>query len=133
MFTGEIALEIIKSLGAPEQVSDQKSVKEIKGKPACSGKVVGKVRVSLSASDVTDIEVGAILVCAMTSPDYVPAMKRSGAIVTDEGGLLCHAAIMSRELGKPCVIATRIATKVLKDGDLVEVDAGQGIVKILNK
>jgi pyruvate,water dikinase len=60
-------------------------------------------------------------------------MKKAGAIVTDEGGLTCHAAIVSRELRVPCVIGTKIATKVLKDGDLVEVDADRGIVKILGK
>jgi pyruvate,water dikinase len=67
----------------------------------------------------------------MTTPDYVPSMKVAGAIVTNEGGLLCHAAIISRELGKPCVIATKIATQVFKDGDMVEVDADKGIIRIL--
>lgn len=74
-----------------------------------------------------------ILVCSMTSPDYVPAMKQASAIVTDEGGLLSHASIISRELGKPCIIGTKISTKVLKDGDYVEVDADNGVVKILQK
>lgn len=60
-------------------------------------------------------------------------MRKAGAIVTDEGGITCHAAIVSRELGKPCVIGTKIATKVLKDGDEVEVDAEQGIVRILRR
>jgi pyruvate,water dikinase len=69
----------------------------------------------------------------MTSPDYVPAMKRAKAIITDEGGLLSHAAIMSREFGKPCIIGTKIATKILKDGMMVEVDADKGIVRIINK
>jgi pyruvate,water dikinase len=67
----------------------------------------------------------------MTRPEYISAMKKAAAIVTDEGGITCHAAIVSRELKKPCIIGTKIATKVLKDGDLVEVDADKGIVKIL--
>ena len=67
----------------------------------------------------------------MTSPDYVPAMKRAAAIVTDEGGLLSHAAIISRELGKPCIVGTKVATKVLKDGYLIEVNANDGTIKIL--
>lgn len=69
----------------------------------------------------------------MTSPWYLPAMKKATAIVTDEGGITCHAAIVSRELKKPCIIGTKIATKVLKDGDLVEVDANKGIVRIIKQ
>ena len=61
------------------------------------------------------------------------AMKKASAIITDEGGIICHAAIASRELKKPCIIGTKIATKILKDGDLVEVDADNGIVGILGK
>lgn len=69
----------------------------------------------------------------MTTPDFVPIMKRASAFVTDEGGITCHAAIVSREMKKPCIIGTKIATQVLKDGDLVEVDADKGVVKILEK
>ncbi len=77
------------------------------------------------------IRQGEILVAVITYPALLPAMERASAIVTDEGGLLCHAAIVSRELGIPCVVGTRIATKVLKDGDLIEVDASEGVVKRL--
>ena len=69
----------------------------------------------------------------MTRPEFVHLMRTAKGIITDEGGIACHAAIVSRELGKPCIIGTKIATKVLKDGDLVEVDANKGIVKILKK
>jgi pyruvate,water dikinase len=69
----------------------------------------------------------------MTSPEYVPAMKRSAAIVTDEGGLLSHAAIMSREFGKPCIIATKNGTRFLHTGDLVEVNANRGVVRIIKR
>ena len=65
----------------------------------------------------------------MTTPDYVPAMRKASAVVTDEGGITCHAAIFSREINKPCVIGTKFATQVLKDGDIVEVDADNGIVR----
>lgn len=65
----------------------------------------------------------------MTSPDYILAIKKAGAIVTDEGGLTCHVAIVSRELGIPCVIGTKTGTKMLKTGDKIEVDAEKGIVK----
>jgi pyruvate, water dikinase len=74
-----------------------------------------------------------VLVAGMTRPEYVSLMKNSSAIITDEGGITCHAAIVARELKKPCVIATKVATKVLKDGDLVEVDADKGIVKVIRK
>ena len=69
----------------------------------------------------------------MTTPDLMPTIKQAKAIITDEGGLTCHAAIISRELGIPCIIGTKIATKVLKNGDLVEVDAEKGILKILKR
>jgi len=71
------------------------------------------------------------MVACMTKPEFVPAMKKAIAIITDEGGLTCHAAIISRELGIPCVIGTKVATKILKDGMEVEVDADKGIVKII--
>ena len=65
----------------------------------------------------------------MTFPSFIAAMEKAAAFVTDEGGILCHAAIVSREMNKPCVIATKIATKIFKDGDLVEVDADKGVVR----
>ena len=67
----------------------------------------------------------------MTRPEFVPLMKRSLAVITDEGGITCHAAIVSRELKIPCVIGTKIATRKLKDGDMVEVDATNGIVRVV--
>ncbi|MFC1612894.1 PEP-utilizing enzyme [Patescibacteria group bacterium] len=74
-----------------------------------------------------------MLVSHMTNPGIVPAMKQAVAIITDMGGITCHAAIVSRELKKPCIIGTKIATQVLKDGDMVEVDADKGIVRILKR
>jgi pyruvate,water dikinase len=105
------------------------SITQFSGQIACKGFVRGKVKVALLPAQAKTIKAGEILVCPMTNPSYVPAMKLCGAIITDEGGLLSHAAIMSREFNKPCVIGTKIATKVLKDGDLVEVDANEGIVR----
>jgi pyruvate,water dikinase len=72
-----------------------------------------------------------VIVAEMTNPDYVPWMKRAAAFVTDEGGMTCHAGIVARELGKPCVVGTKIATKVFKDGDMLEVDAMNGLVRRL--
>jgi len=107
-------------------------IREIKGLGVSSGKVRGKVKVCSGGKEAQEkVEKGDILVTGMTLPDYVPAMKKSAAIITDEGGLTCHAAIISRELGIPCIVGTKIATEVLKDGDLVEVDADEGLIKII--
>ncbi|OGI35302.1 MAG: hypothetical protein A2407_02495 [Candidatus Moranbacteria bacterium RIFOXYC1_FULL_44_8] len=76
---------------------------------------------------------GDILVTTMTTPDYIVALRKASAVVTDEGGMTCHAAIVSRELKIPGIVATKIATKVLHDGDLVEVRANHGVVKILKR
>jgi phosphohistidine swiveling domain-containing protein len=111
----------------------QKNVEEFKGSIACKGKVKGKIKIIKTKDKFNQFNEGEILVTSMTTPDFVLIMKKSLAIITDEGGLSCHAAIMSRELNIPCIIGTKIATKVLKDGDLVGVDAEKGIVKILKR
>ncbi|MDD3976333.1 MAG: PEP-utilizing enzyme, partial [Candidatus ainarchaeum sp.] len=108
-------------------------VQEIKGQIGYKGKVKGKVRIITSINQIKDFKQGEIMVSPMTMPNYLPAMKKASAFVTDEGGITCHAAIVSRELKKPCVIGTKIATEVLKTGDYVEVDANKGVVKILKK
>jgi len=106
-------------------------IKVIKGMCASLGKAKGKVKVVKSARDIGKVEEGNILVAVMTRPDYVIGMKKAAAIVTDEGGITCHAAIVSRELKIPCIIGTRIGSRVLKDGDSVEVDADNGEVRIV--
>ena len=93
--------------------------------------VTGKVRIVIKGEDFSKFMNGEILVTNMTRPEFVPLIKKSIAIITDEGGITCHAAIVSRELKKPCIIGTKNATKVLKDGDVVEVDANNGVVKII--
>lgn len=103
---------------------------ELKGVAAYHGFVKGKVRVVSNFRGVS-LKQGKILVTGMTDPNFVPLIKNAAAIITDGGGLLCHAAIVARELKKPCIIGTKIATKVLKDGDMVEVDAEKGIVRII--
>ena len=104
---------------------------EIIGNSACPGKVEGVVKIVFDPDKPGKFNNGDILVCGMTRPEYVVLMKKAGAIVTDAGGVLSHAAIISRELNKPCVIGTQIATRVLRDGDIVEVDATLGIIKKL--
>lgn len=108
-------------------------IKEIKGNPAFPGVVEGLIKIIINKADFKKFNPGEILVTPMTTPDFVPLMKQSLAIITDEGGITCHAAIVAREMKKPCVIGTKLATKLLSDGDLVKVDAGKGIVKILKK
>lgn len=105
--------------------------KEIKGSIAMKGKVTGPVRVLYKKSEIPHLKDGEVLVTAMTTPDYLPAMNKAVAFITDEGGITCHAAIVAREMRKPCVIGTKIATQVLKDGDMVEVDADNGVVRII--
>lgn len=105
----------------------------IKGICASPGIVRGRVRVLESYREISKMKKGEILVTSKTTPKFVPAMEKASAIVADEGGLLSHAAIVSRELKICCVVGAKIATKVLKDGDMVEVDADKGIVKILKR
>jgi phosphoenolpyruvate synthase/pyruvate phosphate dikinase len=106
---------------------------EIKGISAYLGKAKGIVKIIKHPSELGKINEGDILVAQMTFPAFISAMHKASAFVTDEGSITCHAAIVAREMKKPCIIGTKIATKVLKDGDLVEVDANKGIVRILEK
>lgn len=105
-----------------------KGVELVHGLPASPGAAAGRTEIILHPSEIVNLKEGEILVAEMTTPDFVPAMKRSAAIVTDRGGRTCHAAIVSRELGVPCVVGTSNATKVLKEKQLVTVDGFQGKV-----
>ena len=109
----------------------KESLKELKGLGVSPGKVRGAAAIIISNADFPKFRKGQILIASATRPDFVPIMKNAAAIVTDEGGILSHAAIISRELEIPCVVGTKSATKVLKDGDKIEVDANKGTVKIL--
>lgn len=129
-FSGTRALSLAK------KVLDLGSIKTkvIIGTPVSLGKIVARVKVcSGSEEAIKKIKRGDILVCGMTLPNYVPAMKKAGAIITDEGGLTCHAAILARELDIPCIVGTKIATKILKDGYKVEVNANHGVIRILKR
>ncbi|MEI6649986.1 MAG: PEP-utilizing enzyme [Candidatus Moraniibacteriota bacterium] len=101
----------------------------IEGSVASRGTAIGKAKIVLTQVDFSKLERGDVLVTSMTRPEFVPIMERAAAIVTDEGGITCHAAIVSRELGIPCVIGTQVATRKLHDGDVIEVDAIHGIVR----
>jgi len=116
-----------------EKQAKIKNIKELTGTTAYPGKVKGIVKIINSTKDLEKFNDNDILVSFSTNPSLVPAMNRAAAIVTNTGGVTCHAAIVSRELKIPCVIGTNIATKVLKDGDFVEVDADKGVVKIIKR
>ena len=104
----------------------------VKGLPSSPGMGYGKVHVIADPKDIDEFKDGEILVTEMTAPDWVPAMKKAQAIVTDSGGMTCHASIVSRELGIPCIVGTKsrgqAATEVLKTGEEVTVDASNGVV-----
>lgn len=127
--------EEVEKLVSEEDITEFKQIDEdiqqIKGQIAFRGLVKGRVRVLFSQQDADKLEEGEILVASMTTPELLSAMRKAGAFITDEGGITCHAAIVAREFKTPCITGTKIATKVLKDGDLVEVDAYLGIVKKL--
>ncbi len=109
------------------------NIRKIKGQVASSGVASGKIHILFTDEDVTSFKRGEILVSVATNPIFMPAMEKAIAIITDEGGLLSHAAVVSRELHVPCIVGTKVATRILKDNDLVEVDATKGIITILKK
>lgn len=111
----------------------ESSTREVRGFSASKGVVKGLVKVVFGSKDFAKVERGDILVAIMTSVDFIPVMERAAAFVTNEGGITSHASIVAREMGKPCIIGTKIATKVLKDGDIVEVSADEGRVTVIKR
>lgn len=135
LLTGQKAEEFI---GSQEFEKTNDDFNELKGVIANPGFASGEVKIIHSHSksqskEVQKMKKGQILVTGSTKPQLMVACRKAIAIVTDEGGMLSHAAIVSRELNIPCIVGTKNATQVLKDGDLVEVDAKNGIVKILKR
>jgi len=126
-YTGEQAQKAVEMI--QQETIGQMS--EIHGQCGCQGVARGIVRIVDVIADMDKVKPGDILVAISTQPDLVPAMKKAAAFVTNQGGVTSHAAIVAREMNKPCVIGTKIATKVLKDGMEVEVDATKGIVRII--
>jgi pyruvate, water dikinase len=123
----------ITTLGAPARTNSASSAAElgtvlVRGLGASPGRGSGAVRLLRSPSEGDSLAPGDILVATMTNPDWVPILRRAGGLVTDGGGMTCHAAIVSRELGVPCVVGARNATQVLRDGEAVTVDGGKGVV-----
>ncbi len=121
--TKEETANILSSLHTSEELS------EVRGKCAYEGFVCGRVCIINDIKDGENFQEGDVVVSINTSPSLMPFLIKCSAIVTDEGGIMCHAAIVSRELKKPCIIGTKQATKVFKNGDYIEVDASSGIAQ----
>lgn len=124
---------LLRYLRNKNNLNKYKKVLEVSGTVASRGVVCGRARVLRSITEKNKFLKNEILITQATTPDWVPIMEKASAIVTDLGGLTSHAAIMSRELEVPCVINTRIGTVVFKTGDLVEVNANRGIIRIIKK
>lgn len=107
------------------------------GQSACRGIAKGRARIVPFSLDpkiyMANFKKGEVLISTTTGPEMVSIMKKAAAIVIEEGGLMSHAAIVAREFNIPCVVGTKCATEVFKDGDLVEVDADKGVIKVLKK
>ena len=121
-----------KQEAAEEMATTEERKVIIKGLPASPGKGAGRAHVILNPKDIDEFKDGEVLVTEMTAPDWVPAMKKAKAIVTDSGGMTCHASIVSRELGIPCIVGTKsrgqAATTTIQDGTDITVDASNGVV-----
>jgi pyruvate,water dikinase len=118
----------ITTLSRPAAAGTAPDVPLLRGLAASSGTAVGAVRVLTTPVEGKHLRAGEVLVAPMTNPDWVPTIRRAAALVTDGGGMTCHAAIVARELGVPCVVGTQRATTVLRDGEVVTVDGGHGLV-----
>jgi len=125
-FIGSQANNYLKNNIKMERI--RKNMTVIHGMAAYLGRVTGRVKVIASSRDMFKVKEGDILVASQTTPDLVPAMKKAAAFVTDIGGITSHAAIVAREMKKPCIIGTKVASQVLKDHDLIEVNANEGDV-----
>ncbi len=121
--------ELQNKINEVKPVEDTNS--KLKGTVACKGIARGYAKIVMGSANQDKVQSGDILVTSMTTPDLLPCMGRAAAFITDEGGITCHAAIVAREMKKPCIIGTKMATQILKDGDLVEVDANTGVINII--
>ena len=131
VFTGRKAEKLKEE--AESCLGINKGASQLVGECAFPGQVIGTIKIVNSIDELNKVTKGDILVSFATNPSIIPAMKKAGAIVTDAGGITSHASIVSRELKIPCLIGTRFATRIFKDNDLVEVDATNGVVKLIKK
>jgi len=111
--------------------SNIQNTQELHGTVANTGVARGRVRIIKNMLSLNKFQAGDILVASMTRPEYMSAIKKAAAIITNEGGITCHAAIIARELNIPTIIGTKNATQILRDGDLIEVNANHGVIRII--
>ena len=126
LITGDKAKQFVEKVKSEQQSSGER----LYGNVANPGKIEGIAKIIFTTEDLYKMQEGDILVSPCTRPEYVSAMKKAAAILTDEGGITSHAAIVSRELGVPCIVGLRQATDLIKDGDKLEVNANHGIVTL---
>ncbi len=129
-WSGKESFELAEKYATPKQVTES-MIHGVLASPGEQYYFRGTAKVILDVKELDRLADGEILVTTMTSPDFVIGMRRAGAIITDEGGITSHAAIVARELKKPCIVGTKIATKVIKDGDVVELHCGRGTIKVV--
>lgn len=127
VYSGEEAIKKAEQIKLYPQIKNKK----IEGIVASKGDVKGTVKIVFTNKDLGKIKEGDIIVTTMTRQDFVPYLRKAKAIVTNEGGMGCHAAIIARELKVPCIVGTKIGTQILKDNDLIEVDGTNGIIRKL--
>ena len=128
IYSGQSASEKAKEHNLYKKEENKRTLQGSTGSP---GKIKGTAKIIYTNLDLKKINEGDIMVAAMTRQDFVPHMRKSKAVITNEGGVTCHAAIIARELGIPCIVGTENATELLNDGDLIEVDATKGIINKL--
>lgn len=124
--------DLVKANNLELDDADKTNNNILKGTIANTGKAEGRVRLVFNQKDANNLEPGEVLVSSMTAVEFLAGIRKASAIITDEGGIICHAAIISRELNKPCIIGTKNATSMLNTGDFVKVDADKGIILINN-
>ncbi len=130
ILSGEQGMQYIEAL---ESMTSGEDITELHGTPASVGTVEGVVRVLYGQQDFGSFQQDEIIVTFMTRPEFMPLMKKAKAIVTEEGGLTCHAAVVSRELQKPCIVGVQNATSYLKDGMSIQVDGEKGSITIIKQ
>lgn len=128
-YSGKAAKQLISCFEAQKQPTRTHRQNELHGKIATQGRVVGKVKIIRTMRDLEKVEINDIIVSSMTTPEFTSAIEQASGFITDEGGITCHAAIISREFHIPCIVGTKIATSTLKDGQIVELDAFNGVVR----
>lgn len=135
LYTGDEIEKFIeeKNIEFDDEKLIEQSKDMLKGEIGYKGIVQGKAKIIMTPKEIYKLNEGEILIAPMTTPDYIPAMKKASAFITDEGGITSHASIVSREMKKPCIVGTKIATKIIKDGFELKVNANKGYIEILKR